>query len=124
LLADGRLLKRLDGFYTNAIFTRDGRHALVRQVKGSVDVWDLATGKVLGTVEIHAGSIACFPDGRRMLYGGSENSLRLLDLRTGEDVCCVWNDTYGDVQSIAISPNGELAASGSYQTIKLWSVPR
>ena len=45
----------------------------------TLKVWEVATGKCVATLEGHSGgvrSVAMFPDGRRVVSGSTDNTLK------------------------------------------------
>ena len=45
----------------------------------TLKIWELATGKCVATLEGHSGgvrSVAMFPDGRRVVSGSTDNTLK------------------------------------------------
>lgn len=79
------------------------------------------TGWVRGTVHP--------PGGRRIITCSSDGSLRLWDLESGAQIGDDWRDEGDDgddgdqVFAIALSPVGDVVASGSYDgTVRLWDI--
>jgi len=77
-------------------------------------------------------SVAVSPDGRRAATGAwRENNVRLWDIETGTELTpplighgpASAKLPYGDVRSVAFSPDGRLILSGSFDgTARLWDV--
>jgi len=69
-------------------------------------------------------SAAAFsPDGRRLLAGYRDNTLRLWDIESGKEIHCCERHV-APVLSIAFSDDGKHALSGSEDTtVRLWRVP-
>jgi WD40 repeat protein len=62
-------------------------------------------------------------DGRRIITGSSDGSLRLWDLESGAQIGKEWRDQNNAVSSMALSPNGKTIATGSIDgSVRLWDV--
>ncbi len=62
------------------------------------------------------------PDGRRVLSGGADGSLRLWDAKTGKELKRL-DGHVGRIWTVALSPDGRRAASGGYDNaIRLWDL--
>jgi WD40 repeat protein len=64
-------------------------------------------------------------DGRRIITGSSDGSLRLWDLESGAQIGKKWRNEYDAVWSMAMSPNGKTIATGSGggdNSVKLWDI--
>jgi tricorn protease-like protein len=67
-------------------------------------------------------SVAFSPDGRRLASGSWNNTIKLWDVATGQEVRTLSGHNSG-VLSVAFSPDGRLLASASGDhTVKLWDV--
>jgi eukaryotic-like serine/threonine-protein kinase len=67
-------------------------------------------------------SVAIAPDGRTVLTGSKDKTLKLWDLITGKELRTFIGHS-GGVCRVAIAPNGRTALSGSYdKTLKLWDL--
>ena len=67
-------------------------------------------------------AVAFSPDGRQVLSGSSDKTVRLWDTATRRELHCLSGHT-GAVRSVAFSPDGRLAVSGGYDhTVRLWDV--
>jgi len=78
---------------------------------------------ILPTGHTRAISSACFsPDGRYILSGSGDETMRLWDIITGREVRSFKEHT-DRVTSVSFSPDGKYALSGSSDsTMKLWDI--
>ena len=94
-------------------------------IAGTIRLWDLATGRSLGTfLEGYVSpmrSVALSPDGT-LLAAGVGDEVRLWDVATRTSTG-ILEGHEGRVQSVAFSPDGtRLAAAAEDRTIRLWEV--
>jgi len=98
---------------------------------------DLETGECLRTLKGHTAEVnfvAISPDGRFALSGSKDNTLRLWDIKTGECLRTfgpLWERstqsitgrypfwTKGEIDSVAISPDGRFVLLGSTEVLRI-----
>ncbi|KAL4258249.1 hypothetical protein AB1N83_012031 [Pleurotus pulmonarius] len=104
-------------------FSADGSHFATGMDDGSVQVWDVAIGKAVATLEGHAGrvlSLAFSRDGRKIASGSEDHSIRVGEAATGKNVIS-WMEGHKWIISLAFSPDGQRLVSGSRKsTVWLW----
>ena len=67
-------------------------------------------------------AIAITPDGRMLISGSSDKTIKIWSIGTG-DLICTLTDHSNPVSAIAVSAGGQLFASGSWDnTIKIWQL--
>jgi WD40 repeat protein/tRNA A-37 threonylcarbamoyl transferase component Bud32 len=85
--------------------------------------WWTRSHSELLTLEGHAGrirSIAFSPDGKRIVSGSDDSTLKVWDTATGQETMTLKGHT-GLIRSVAFSPDGKSIASGSFDsTLKVW----
>ncbi len=67
-------------------------------------------------------SVACLPDGRRVISGSSDGTVRVWDLESGE-LLLTLEGHGGTVWAVAVTPDGRRAISGSEDgTVEVWDL--
>ena len=66
-------------------------------------------------------SIAFSPDGKKIVSGSYDQTIRVWDAETGKEIIPPLEGHSGYVNSVAFSPEGKKIVSGSYdKTIRVW----
>lgn len=116
-LAAGQLVHMLSGHGEMLAVTPDGLHVVAARDDHSVCLWELATGRLMSTMEsptIKAQSVAAVtPDNSLALsLCGAADSVGLWDLATGRLLHVLEGHT-GQVHAVAITPDARHAITGS-----------
>ena len=104
----------------------DGRRVILRSSIVNVpQLWDLEPRERLATFRGHTSdvtAVALLPDGRHLISGSHDKTLKLWNLQTGQCLRTIEGHT-GEVYAVAVLPDGRRAISGGRDcTLKLWSV--
>jgi WD40 repeat protein len=132
-LATGKIVFQVTGAGTGGVaFSPDGKLLASAQSegkKGTIRVWEVATGKELCRFVLSPGPrrgeeqplcLAFSPDGKFLACGCVDATARILEADSGKEVQQFYHPPFS-VCSIAFSPDGKVLASGThYLTIRLW----
>lgn len=135
----GQVIRTFDGAnglgYATVAVSKDSRYGLCADSFNHLVLWDIENNIVVrkfGEHEHTVRSVAFSPDGRYAL-SGTTVCMKLWDVNTGTELrvfdghenrlgSSIWSHK-GDVNSVAFSPDGRFALSGSWdESVKLWDV--
>jgi serine/threonine protein kinase/WD40 repeat protein len=128
-VATGAGLREIGTGVADPTFSADGTMiATARGYEGGADVWDVATGAPIVTVDALPGgeqadwTVALSPDGRTLAVGGWPRLVRLVDVRTGKLLHELDFAGTGALD-LEFTPDGRtLAISGFESVASLWDV--
>jgi eukaryotic-like serine/threonine-protein kinase len=117
------------------VFSRDGEHLALASRDGKVKLWDATRleedatrldekPKARLTLSARVAgpgvNVAFSPDGRRLVTGGEENTVKIWDVQNGADLQTLRGHN-GDVYTVAFSPDGRwIASAGEDSAVKVW----
>ena len=108
----------------DVVLTPDDAHVFMAAGDDKARVFDV-TKKTWGadTFAFANGSAATTPDGHvlAVVERGSNPSIRVRDMVASKDLAS-WSGAFYPVESIGISPDGKIIATGSYHSLRLWDV--
>jgi eukaryotic-like serine/threonine-protein kinase len=114
------------GTGTSPVFSPDGMIILSQSERGAAQLWNVSSGRPMGTPMLHEGEIICMifsPDGKTVVTGGKDRTAKLWNALTGMPIGQPLKHG-GEVNAVACSPDGGMVLTGSTdQTARLWDVP-
>ena len=131
-VADAKMLHECQGpsSFTCAVrFSPDGKTiagAGYESGQGnSIYLFDVATGKALPKLPGHPSGgirrLAFTPDGKQLVSGGFDGTVRVWDLQTKKEVRQLKVES-GTVYSLALSNDGKLLATAGRDGLKVWDI--
>jgi WD40 repeat protein len=135
----GEELKSFEGHserVRSVAFSPDGRRIVSGSGDKTIKIWDVETGEELKSFEGRSDtvfsiafspdwysgvvlSVAFSPDGRYIVSGANDNTLKVWDVETGKEIHSISGHS-ASVKSVGFSPDGRRIVSGSSKTIKVW----
>jgi WD40 repeat protein/serine/threonine protein kinase len=135
--ADGTLQRAMTLTYPQSIFTSgkssilsagfspDSKLAATGSSDGNVNLWNVASGKLLRTWQAHSEPVECLgfsPDGSRLITGSDDQMVRIWDVQSGEQLQEFQTEN-GTLWSVAFSPDGRQAAAMSKTgVLRVWDL--
>jgi hypothetical protein len=117
---DGKLVARGVPGINLAQSERDQRS---RDAINTVEVWDVASGRLLRNLVGHTANVICVafsPDSRRIATCSYDQTVKLWDAATGREVFTLRGHTAGAI-ALAFSPDGHRIVSGGLDlTARVW----
>ena len=108
---------------TGAQFSPDGSEVVITDDDGNVDIYEVATRKVVATFSTHgtmAVNAAFSPNGKQIVAGYQDGTARVWDIASKLQLTLLAGHT-GQVTSAQFSPDGrEIATASQDGTIRLW----
>ncbi len=107
------------GMTEDVAFSPDGKTLAMASREGTVQLWDVAGGKLLATLKGHSSTVNAVvfsPDGRTLASGSGDQTVRLWNVETRRELLQLDSGgiELGQVQTLAFSPDGQhLLAGGS-----------
>ncbi len=100
-------------------FNQDGTR-LFTASGGNIMEWDITSGRELLTLPGRIGSAPFSPNGEKLALIGADNSLSIVNSRTGEVLVTAWQAQSDWVEDAAWSPDGNLLATscGYFNTFR------
>jgi WD40 repeat protein len=121
---DIRTLKGTGSYITALVVSPDGKYVLAAGDDRKLHIFEAATGGVKRTIDymLFGGlrSLAFSPDGTRLAAGCADNTIRLIDVASRQEVAELRGHT-DYVHAVAWSPDGTrlVSASGDF-TLRVW----
>jgi WD40 repeat protein len=86
-------------------------------------LWDAREGKFLHRLTGHLCFVSCVafsPDGKRLVSGSEDWTVKVWDIAAGRATLTLWGHT-GRIREVAFSPDGKRLVSGSEdRTVRIW----
>jgi WD40 repeat protein len=102
-------------------FTPSGKSIAIAE-EDAITFWDIADGSKIKALPVpRVDWLAISPDGRFLAACNNLNSIRVWDLKTGQELLA--GKGHDSIGGFAVSPNGKKLAVGTYSGVHLWDLP-
>ncbi|MGB3312465.1 MAG: NB-ARC domain-containing protein [Nodosilinea sp.] len=122
----GECLTVLSGHYSwvrSVVWSQDSNHLISCSNDQTIKLWDARSGQCLLTLSDHhnqVNAVILFPNSGRIASSSLDGTIRYWDLARG--ICDLVISVDSAVHGLALSPNGEVLASGDATgQVKLWN---
>ncbi|OAX39070.1 WD40 repeat-like protein [Rhizopogon vinicolor AM-OR11-026] len=122
-----KVVSRVPVGETPSAISPDGKCIVSGSFHGTLQEWDMESGKALGApLKGHSSEITFIQissDGKHIVSSSSDGTIRVWDMESGKPLGAPLRGHTYMVLSIAISPDGKLIVSGSSDhTIRVWDM--
>ncbi|KIJ12191.1 hypothetical protein PAXINDRAFT_157005 [Paxillus involutus ATCC 200175] len=130
VLADDYAGKAGDLYIRSVCFSPDGKYLATGAEDKQIRIWDIAKKRIRNVFDGHQQEVYSLDfslDGRLLVSGSIDNTARIWDMVDGSSKVLrdpKMSDSYAGVNSVAISPNGQLVAVGVLgdDVVCIWDV--
>jgi WD40 repeat protein/transcriptional regulator with XRE-family HTH domain len=106
-------------------FSPDGSHMISGDTSGVIRIWEVGSGKELGSLELHTNQILDLevsPQGDRLASSSNDGRVIIWDLASGQPALTLINNP-PLVSSLSFSPDGKwLVTSGTDGNARVWDI--
>jgi WD40 repeat protein/tRNA A-37 threonylcarbamoyl transferase component Bud32 len=113
--------------FSSVTVSPDGKRIAAAAMRSEdITIWDAESGNALLTFKGHknkiAASVVFSPDGKQLVSGGFDNTIKVWDVSNGSEIMTLSGHTER-VRYAAVSPDGKRIASCSFdKTVRLWDI--